>query len=475
MPGKKTPDGKKAGDKSQSANSSPDDEKPSPLARNSFMLEEHDSRTSNTRFGAIGGPTEPIARHHQPRFIRPAPAPASGSSQQAQQPFRHATDINQLSTTTGPQRTLQSNRPGDSYVLNLSSWRRGPEEATARATDRNSQRDQGRLESRRPPGDVRDEERLARANARAIEYQQRELQKYQAKMELQMQQMQIQEQNQQLVPARSQGFKGLRGLEAPRGFKEPFKPMESKIDPEKSKRPLTEADKMYRDLKGISHAYQGDSTNPANESADVPDSENCSVWITNLPPSCTYRDLLGAIAAHHPGKVYASYISPPSAQGPDHLPSRGHSAAKVVFYWAFSAQQLIYIANNNGFWVRGFPARVVPNRIRAAPQPFDNTTTRCLDIEGPADEVNRPYLDSVWNDFFSFDTENVAVVREYIGVTGFPMRRLIYRFGSHRAQAVAAMHYMHSYMPHVAVTYAADPCDVLPAPPAPPAPVVFHP
>lgn len=305
-----------------------------------------------------------------------------------------------------------------------------------------------------------DEERLARANARAVEYQQRELQKYQAEMEQQMKQMQIQ---------RSQGFKGPRGLEAQRVFKEPFKPMEAKLDPDKSKRPLTEADKMYRDLKGISHAYQGDSTNPANESADIPDSENCSVWITNLPPDCTYRDLLQAIATHHPGKVYASYISPPSAQGPVHLPSRGHSAAKVVFYWSFSAQRLIYIANNNGFWVGNTPARVVPNRIRAAPQPFDSTSTRCLDIEGPADEVNRPYLDSVWNDFFSFDTENVAVVREYIGFTGFPMRRLVYRFGSHRAQAVAAMHYMHSYMPHVAVTYAADPCDVLPAP------VVFHP
>ncbi|KAK7715626.1 hypothetical protein SLS63_011382 [Diaporthe eres] len=78
------------------------------------------------------------------------------------------------------------------------------------------------------------------------------------------------------------------------GSGEPFKPMNVKLDPEAANRPLTEEEKVTRDIKGISHRYQGDSNNPANESADIPEHENCSVWITNLPPDCTYRDLLEA-------------------------------------------------------------------------------------------------------------------------------------------------------------------------------------
>ncbi|KAI7774090.1 hypothetical protein LA080_009293 [Diaporthe eres] len=78
------------------------------------------------------------------------------------------------------------------------------------------------------------------------------------------------------------------------GSGEPFKPMNVKLDPEAANRPLTEGEKVTRDIKVISHNYQGYSNNLASESADIPEHENCSVWITNLPPDCTYRDLLAA-------------------------------------------------------------------------------------------------------------------------------------------------------------------------------------
>lgn len=449
MSDKKAPDNKKAADKSPSNNASSDDKsRPSPLIRNSFTLADSDSRTSNTRFGAIGGPTTPVAPPQHPPL-----------------PFRHTTSLADLSTrATSNQRQLQSNRPGASHVLNMPTWRRGPESTVPAPIGE-------RRQGARPSETDRD--RKARDDARAVEYQAQALEKYNARQK----QDQQKQQDQQLVPARSLGFGDARGFNTgsrgfdggPRGVgdyrmaagREPFKPMNAKLDPEAANRPLTEEEKITRDIKGISHKYQGDSNNPANESADIPEHENCSVWITNLPPDCTYRDLLMAIAVHHPGKVFATFISPPSAQGPTHLPSRGHSAAKVVFYYPYSAQHLLRVANSNRLLVRYYLARAVPNRIRAAPQPYENNTTRCLEIEGPVDVVNEPNLRQMWNGFFDWNDEEVTVIGDRVDWrTGVTLRRIVWRFGSHRAQAVAAMHYMRSYFPHIWVLYAADPCDV---------------
>lgn len=305
-----------------------------------------------------------------------------------------------------------------------------------------------------------------RENTRPVEHREKEVVKYQ---------QQEQQKSQQQLGALSQGFGALgfgdhRGVGGgSRGFdggyrdehKEPFKPMNAKLNPEAANLPLTEEEKMIRDFKGISHNYQGDSSNPANESADIPEDQNCSVWLTNLPPDCTYRDLLQAIAVHHPGKVFATYISPPSGQGPYHLPSRGHSAAKVVFYYPWSAQYLISKANNTGLWVRGYPARAVPNRIRAAPQSYENNTTRCLTIEGPADVVNYATLRGLWDGYFSWDTEEVRNIGEWVDNDGVKVRRIEWRFGSHRAQAVAAFQFIRDHLPHVWRFYTADPCDVL--------------
>lgn len=452
---KNTPDNKKA-EKSRSDDTFPSDEsRPSPLVNNSFTLADNDSHTSNTRFGAIGGPTTPTPVHN------------------ARQPFRHATSLANLNTLpTSNQRQLQSNRPGVSYVMKMPTWRRGAESTPPAPTREHRP-------GARPAEN--DEDCKARDDARAVEYQEMALQKYNTQHQKQQQHKQQDEHDQQLVPGtRSQGFGAARGFDAgsrgfntnsrgldvgSRGFdgrlREPFKPMNAKLDPEAATRPLTEDEKALRDMKGISHQYQGDSNNPANESADIPEHDNCSVWITNLPPDCTYRDLLAAIAVHHPGKVFATFISPPSAQGPYHLPSRGHSAAKVVFYYPYAAQHLLRVANTSRLWVRYHLARAVPNRIRAAPQAYENHTTRCLEIDGPPDLVNEPALRQLWGGYFDWNDEEVLVVGDRVDWrTGVTTRRIVWRFGSHRAQAVAAMHFMRSYYPHIWVAWAADPCDV---------------
>lgn len=47
--------------------------------------------------------------------------------------------------------------------------------------------------------------------------------------------------------------------------------------------------------QSFSPNYRGNPMSPRNRSADIPIELNTSVWITNLPPHCTYSDLLSTI------------------------------------------------------------------------------------------------------------------------------------------------------------------------------------
>ncbi|KKY36552.1 hypothetical protein UCDDA912_g03462 [Diaporthe ampelina] len=423
MSDKKTPDNKKTANKSRSTTPHPE-ESPSPLAVNSFTLAPTDRRTSNPRFGAIGGPT-----------------------QDAPPPFRHVTSLASLSATTN-QRALQSNQPGTSYVTSLPTWRRGSgQDPDPRAAGRD----------RRQPAEDQ-VELYKKLETMALE-------RFSGKPQ-QAQNQQQRHPKQQLIRTQSQGFNTSRGLDGPRahgggtGQRELFRPMNSKLDPGAASRPLTEEEMFIRDMKGISYKYQGETGNPANASANVPDSLNCSLWITSLPPDCSYHDLLSAIAVHRPGKVYATFISPPSHEGAAHLPSRAHSAAKVIFYQPWAAQRLLHVARARRLVVRGHTARAVQNRIRAAPQDHGNATSRVLTIEGPASIVDRAELARIWSDWFSWHDDEVIVRGERVDRRGGPVRRIEWRFGSHRAQAVAAAKYMWDHHPYVQVEYAADPCDV---------------
>ncbi|KAK3342145.1 hypothetical protein B0T25DRAFT_574452 [Lasiosphaeria hispida] len=71
--------------------------------------------------------------------------------------------------------------------------------------------------------------------------------------------------------------------------------------------------------------YQGNPTLALNQSTDVLEEKNCSLWITNLPPDITYNELLGNIA--NVERVWATHIVPPE-------PQRGNrgSAAEVNFF-----------------------------------------------------------------------------------------------------------------------------------------------
>lgn len=69
-------------------------------------------------------------------------------------------------------------------------------------------------------------------------------------------------------------------------------------------------------------------------------------------------------------------------------------------------------------------------------------------------------LARIWSEYFNWHDDEVIVLREGV-VRGVLMRRLEWRFGSHRAQAVAAAKFMWDHHSYVRVQYGADPCERL--------------
>lgn len=214
---------------------------------------------------------------------------------------------------------------------------------------------------------------------------------------------------------------------------------------------------------GMSRNYRGNPYLKANQSADIPDEENTSLWITNLPPVCPERLLLGNVKGC--GKIYATVINAPDWEN-------GHStsAAKLVFMYVSGAQALLAQAQNGLFLVDSYVPKVVHNRIKTAAQ-NPGPESRVLHIEGPKEIVNVRYLNKWFSDRFTFEIDQILVINESEGDGGF--RRLEWRFGSYRCQASSAMTFIEkerrrhfygmvgaekSLWEDVNVYYGVDPC-----------------
>ncbi|KAI0438077.1 hypothetical protein F4803DRAFT_570066, partial [Xylaria telfairii] len=214
--------------------------------------------------------------------------------------------------------------------------------------------------------------------------------------------------------------------------------------------------RIGRPIIGVSLNYLGDPYLPANQSANIPDELNTSVWITNLPENVNHKTLLDSV--RNCGKVYAAVIN-----GPEH----GHitAASKIVFFDVAGAQNLLEQARKGIFTINGHPPRVILNRIKTeAKTPSPNS--RVLHIEGPSCIVNREHLaDLFLGDGITWQDEEVIVLSNNGLLT-----RLEWRFGSYRCQAESARHlidrtkrYYNSIMPGniwqgVTVHFGVDPC-----------------
>ncbi|KAI1504029.1 hypothetical protein F5X99DRAFT_373266 [Biscogniauxia marginata] len=160
-----------------------------------------------------------------------------------------------------------------------------------------------------------------------------------------------------------------------------------------------------------------------NTPAETPDEQNCSVYVTNLPPQCTIRMLLSSI--RNVGKVFASHISPPSGS---------HStAAATITFWDQASTARFMEQSRNGHWrVEGYTPYVRYNRIRAEPQ-RPSPRSRVLHIRGPADLLGEEYLKRVFRAYCTYELECVSGETLSPSVVQFE-----FRFSSFRAQSHVA-------------------------------------
>ncbi|KAK4224344.1 hypothetical protein QBC38DRAFT_371246 [Podospora fimiseda] len=209
-----------------------------------------------------------------------------------------------------------------------------------------------------------------------------------------------------------------------------FRPMECRAH-----RRVTEVEAYDLMIKGFSPNYKGNPDLERNRSAQIPEGENCSLFLVGLPPNLSTTSLLAGIK--NMGRVYATHINPPE-------PEKGHelSAAKLVFFERADAERFFHIANSaGGFALPGYPqyrARVTWNRIRSAEVDKAGNKSRVLIISGPPEIVNEEFLLNYFDDKLIYQLEEI-IHRGTIDEGARGQRAMIeVRFGSYRCQSEAA-------------------------------------
>lgn len=197
------------------------------------------------------------------------------------------------------------------------------------------------------------------------------------------------------------------------------------------RKPVDPNNDAQRELKvraGISLNYAGDATIPDNKSADIPNRENCSFWVTNLPPDLTYGMLLASIRGM--GRIYCTHINPPDY-------SKGHetAAAKIVFFDIVAAHRFYATASDpsRGFVVNGMRAKVSLNRIKVAARDEGGNQSRVLIIKGAWKGFDRESLEEWFSNRFQYDVDKV-VYQAY----STEFKEIEFHFASFRCQAQAA-------------------------------------
>jgi hypothetical protein len=192
----------------------------------------------------------------------------------------------------------------------------------------------------------------------------------------------------------------------------------------------TARDIARRIQHGVSPNYQGDYRRKSNQPANIPDSENCSLWITELPADLTYHELLGAVK--NAGRVWQTVINLPD--GSRHQ----KAAAKLTFFTPEEAQALLARSNRHGTGLPGLLVRnhrglVRHNRNRVPRAVEPDNHSRVVVIKGPKEIVNVDYLSAFFRAKFRFETDEILP-----WVTGQVINILEWRFGSYRCQAQSA-------------------------------------
>ncbi|KAK0724933.1 hypothetical protein B0H67DRAFT_479764, partial [Lasiosphaeris hirsuta] len=207
----------------------------------------------------------------------------------------------------------------------------------------------------------------------------------------------------------------------------------------------------------FSHNYRGDRTLRSNMSIDVPDDDNCALFITGLPSMITTRVLLAHI--RNTGRIWQAHINPPDGRW------HAFAAAKVTFFARAAAEAFYRASQEDGFIVRGVRAKVQFNRHKVASQPVGSVyKTRVLIIKGNPALVNLGNLTNIMAGEIKFWDLDDHFVRP-IGnpERGEGMVELTLQFGSFRAQAESANIVLNRRLGALGVTFCfgIDPCGAI--------------
>jgi hypothetical protein len=218
--------------------------------------------------------------------------------------------------------------------------------------------------------------------------------------------------------------------------------------------PRKQPDPSKKVEKGFSANYQGDIDLDENQSANIPDEQNCSIFILGLPPMVTYREILAAI--RNTGRIYQTYINAPE-------PEKGHStsACKVVFFDRPSAERF-WENHRRGFFIQGypmFPGRLRWNRVKSGTIEGSQDQSRVLLISGPNQVVNEHFLTGFFQSKIDYQVDQIIT---HNPGSCFGRAMVEFRFGSFRCQAEAGKMAIHRELARhgVRVRYGPDPCDV---------------
>lgn len=230
------------------------------------------------------------------------------------------------------------------------------------------------------------------------------------------------------------------------------------MDPSASKQPT-------RTLPTSSILPQGDFTNLHTINMDNdfqphnPLDHNAALWLKNVPPGCTIRDLIRAITSVGPtGRILYTKIMPPERLNQTW-------AAKVVYATREEARRLRALAQRNLFIMEGRRIWADWNRQLSTSFRAIEPLSRVVIIEGPSHIINTRSLERLFNRRLrKFDTEEV-LVEENLVRNGYSKRAtVVWRFGSWYYQAETAVEVLQEQYPAtVDVRYGLDPC-AYPAP-----------
>ena len=231
-----------------------------------------------------------------------------------------------------------------------------------------------------------------------------------------------------------------------------FRPMQAVLDPtlrEQLSQEMALASAEDEGVRGkFSSRYYGMHTE-GNASADhLTNEQNCALWLRNLPPDVTHKELLQAIRGI--GRIWCTYINLPD------FVQHNTAAAKVAFFAPSAARRFLAHIESAGPTIRGFRIKADYNRIKYPEKPMAGGLSRVLIVTGASWFVNPASLCKYFAELFTFQVDEVITLVEMDG------RAVVeFRFGSYRCQAQMGKMALERQRPEglEMVEFGEDPCE----------------